>query len=44
VGLAGRHEGRYNPKPGRLFIAAFVIVLLANVVVAAWGLVRAIWH
>lgn len=37
-------RGDRNREPGRLFIAAFVIVLLANVVAAVWGLVRAIWH
>jgi hypothetical protein len=37
-------RGDQNREPGRLFIAAFVIVLIANVVVAVWGLVRAVWH
>jgi len=37
-------RGDRNHEPGRLFIAAFVIVLLANVAAAAWGLFRAVWH
>ncbi len=37
-------RGDRNREPGRLFIAAFVIVLLTNVVAAVWGLVGAIWH
>jgi uncharacterized membrane-anchored protein len=37
-------RGNRNREPGRLFVAAFVIVLIANVVVAVWGLVRTIWR